>query len=131
MDSNERGLLRSDLVRGRARFQAWRERRALGKRIPQPLWALAVRLAKTHGVCRTATALGLDYYSLKKRADASATAPPSSGGPTFVELTTPTVVAKQCQVELENGSGATMRVQLVGYDAAEIEVLARGFWNAL
>src|SRR5512142_840526 len=99
MDANERELLPSDLVRGRARFQAWRERRALGKRIPQPLWALAVRLAKTHGVSRTATALGLDYYSLKKRADASATAPPPSGGPTFVELTTPAVVAKQCQFE--------------------------------
>jgi hypothetical protein len=131
MDANERELLPSDLVRGRARFQAWRERRALGKRIPQPLWALAVRLAKTHGVSRTATALGLDYYRLKKRADASATAPPPSGGPTFVELTTPAVVAKQCQFELDNGAGATMRVQLVGYDAADIEALSRSFWNAL
>ena len=36
----------------------------------------------------------------------------------------------QCQVELDNGSGATMRVQLVGYDDADIEALARGFWNA-
>jgi transcription elongation GreA/GreB family factor len=40
------------------------------------------------------------------------------------------LVAKQCRVELENGSGATMRVQLVSYDAADIEALARGFWNA-
>jgi hypothetical protein len=24
-----------------------------------------------------------------------------------------------------------MRVQLVGYDVADIEALARGFWNAL
>src|SRR3954469_24043575 len=127
MDPNEGGLLPSDLVRGRARFQAWRQRRALGKRIPQPLWALAVRLAKTHGVSRTATALGLDYYSLKKRVDTSATAPPPSGGPTFVELTTPALVAKQCQIELDNGSGVTVRVQLLGYDAADIEALARGF----
>ena len=41
------------------------------------------------------------------------------------------MVAKQCQVELDNGSGATMRVQLVGYDAADIEALARGFWDTL
>ena len=127
MDAIERGHLPSDLVRGRARFQAWRERRALGERIPQPLWALAVRLAKSHGVSRTATTLGVDYYSLKKRA----AAPPRSSGPTFVEFTAPALVARQCQVELDNGSGATMRVQLVGYDAADIEVLVRGFWNTL
>ena len=41
------------------------------------------------------------------------------------------MVAKQCQFELDNGSGATMRVQLVGYDAADVEALARSFWSAL
>jgi hypothetical protein len=90
---------------------------------------VAVRLAKTHGVCRAATALGLDYYSLKKRTESPAT-PRQSDGPAFVEFTAPAMVAKQCQVELNNGSGATMRVQLVGYDAADIEALARGFWSA-
>ena len=130
MGANERGLLPPDLVRGRARFQAWRARRKIGGRIPQPLWALAVRLARTHGVSRTATALGLDYYSLKKRAE-SAAAPPQSSGPAFVELTSPVMVGKHCRLELDNGSGATMRVQLVGYDAAELEALSRSFWNAL
>jgi hypothetical protein len=130
MGANDRGPLPSDLVRGRARFQTWRERRALGERIPQPLWSLAVRLAKTHGVSRTSAALGLDHYSLKKRADASATAPPPSSGPAFVEITAPVMAAKQCRVELDNGSGAIMRVQLVGYDAADIEAIARGFWDA-
>ena len=33
-------------------------------------------------------------------------------------------------VQFDNGSGATMRVQLVGYDAAEVEALSRSFWNA-
>jgi hypothetical protein len=129
MGANERGLLPSDLERGRARFQAWRQRRALGERIPQALWALAIRLTKIHGVSRTAGALGLDYYSLKKRT-ASAALPPQSSEPAFVELTAPVMVAKQCRVELDNGSGATMRVQLVGYDVADIEALARGFWGA-
>jgi hypothetical protein len=90
---------------------------------------VAVRLAKTHGVCRAAAALGLDYYSLKKRTESPAT-PRHSDGPAFVEFTAPVMAAKQCQVELDNGSGATMRVQLVGYDAADIEALARGFWSA-
>jgi hypothetical protein len=40
------------------------------------------------------------------------------------------VVGKQALFELDNGAGATMRVQLVGYDAADVEALARRFWDA-
>lgn len=130
MGANERGQLPSDLVRGRARFQTWRKQRAIGERIPQPLWALAVQLTKTHGVSRTATALGLDYYSLKRRV-ASVAMAPRANNPAFVELTPPVLTAKQCRIELYNGSGATMRVELVGCDAADIEALSRSFWNAL
>ena len=103
--------------------------RSAGGRIPQPLWAMATRLAKAHGVSRTAAVLGLDYYRLKELAEAAAGEPRSSG-PAFVELTSPVMVGKQCRFELDNGAGATMRVELVGYDAVEIEALSRGFWNA-
>ena len=120
----------ADLVRGRSRFQAWRRSGKAGSRIPQPLWALAVRLAKTHGVSRTATALGLDYYSLKRQVEAAAPPQPPSSDPAFVELPSPVLVGKQCLFELDNGAGATLRVQLVGYDAADVEALARSFWNA-
>ena len=130
MGALERGALPADLLQARRRFQAWRGRRKVGERIPQPLWTLAARLAKAHGVSRTAAALGLDYYSVQKRAEAAAT-PPRSDGPAFVELTSPLIAAKQCRFELDNGSGATMRVHLVGYDAADVEALSRSFWNAL
>jgi hypothetical protein len=114
---------------GRSRFEAWRGRRQAGARIPQRLWALAVRLVTRHGVSRTAAALGLDYYSLKDRAEQAAGQPRSSG-PAFVELPSPVVVGKQCLFDLDNGAGATMRVQLVGYDAADVASLSRSFWNA-
>ena len=131
MSANDRGQLPPDLVRGRARFQAWRGPRKVGERIPQPLWTLAIQLAKVHGVSRTTAALGLDYYSLKKRME-SAVTPPQSSGPAFVDLTSPVMgLAKQCRLELDNGAGATMRVELVGYDAADVEALSRSFWNAL
>jgi len=130
MGAIARGSLPADLQWARGRFQAWRGRRTAGERIPQSLWALAVQLTNAHGVGRTAAALGLDYYSLKKRIDSPAT-PRQSGGPSFVELTPPAIVAKQCQLEFDNGSGATLRVQLVGYDAADIEALARGLRDAL
>ena len=129
MGARARGSLPSDLARGRDRFQAWREQRTGRGRVPHALWALAVRLAKGHGVSRTAAVLGLDYYSLKKQAEAAAPQPPSRS-PAFVELPPPVVVGKQALFELDNGAGATMRVQLLGYDAADVEALARRFWGA-
>ena len=121
--------LPKDLARVRSRFQAWRRVRKGTGRIPPSLWRMAVRLASIHGVSRAATALKLDYYSLKKRVAAAADQTQSTS-PGFVELPAPVMVGKQGLFELDNGAGATMRVQLVGYDAAEIEVLARSFWNA-
>jgi hypothetical protein len=89
---------------------------------------MAIRLAKAHGVSRTAAVLRLDYYRLKKLAD-PAPGEPQSSGPAFVELTPPVLVGKQCRFELDDGAGATMRVHLVGYDAADVEALSRGFWG--
>jgi len=129
MGACQHGELPPDLVQGQRRFRAWREQRKPAARIPQPLWTIAIRLAKTHGASRTSAALGLDYYSLKKRTEAAA--PPRSSGPAFLELTPPVLVARQCQIEFDNGAGATVRVQLVGYDAADIEALSRSFWDAL
>ncbi len=130
MGTRQHGQLPPDLLRGQRRFQAWREQRKPGDPIPQSLWTMATRLAKAHGVSRTSAALGLDYYSLKKRTESPGT-PRQSGGPAFVEFTSPAMVAKQCRFELDNGAGATMRVQLVGYDSADVEALSRSFWNAV
>ena len=129
MRTSERSELPKDLAQGRSRFQTWRMGRRRGDRIPQALWALAVRLVKTHGVSRTATALGVDYYGLKKRAGVTADQPPAPD-PTFVELPSPVLVGKQCLFELADGAGTTRRVQLVGYEAADVAALARHFWSA-
>ena len=129
MGPRQRGELPKDLAHARSRFEAWRQRRPGRRPIPLPLWDLAVRLASTHGVSRTAAALGLGYYSLKKQAEAAAPQlPPCS--PAFVELPAPAVVGKQALFELDNGAGATMRVQLLGYDAAEVAALTRSLWDA-
>ena len=127
MGATERGDLPDDLARGRCRFQAWRARRPSGGRIPQYLWALAVQLVQRHGVSRTATALGLDYYSLKRRATANTAAAESS--PAFVEVPLALALGKRCVLELNNGAGASLRVQVDGYAAAEVATLARSLWN--
>jgi hypothetical protein len=130
MRASKGGELPKDLLRGRSRFQAWRQCRQTRSRIPDTLWALAVRLVKRHGLNPTARALGVDYYSLKKRAAAAAVSEAPASGPTFVELPPPAVVGKQCLFELSNAAGATLRVQLLGYDTADVETLARAVWSA-
>jgi hypothetical protein len=133
----KRGRLPRDLAAGERRFRAWRRRRQVGSRIPQPLWALAVRLAKAHGVARTSSVLRLDYYSLKKRLEAagghsrggSKKAAADSNAPAFVELPTSVMARQQCLLEVDNGTGATLRLQLTGYEAAEVARLACGLWN--
>ena len=129
MRASQGGDLPKDLLRGRSRFRAWRQARRTRGRIPDALWALAVRLVKSHGVNRTARALGVDYYSLKKRAEAAAACDLPWRGPAFVELPAPTVVGKQCLFELNNAAGATLRGQLLGYDTADVETLARAVWS--
>ena len=118
-----------DLLQGQRQFQAWRNQRKAGGRIPEVLWSLAVRLVSRHGVSRTAAALGLDYYTLKNRSVA-AEHPAQANGAAFVELPSALAVSKQCLFELDNGTGATMRVQLLGYDATDVAALSRSFWNA-
>ena len=118
-----------DLAGGRRRFEAWRARRRPGQLIPEALWRLAVRLVSRHGVSQTAAALRLDYYSLKERAEAAAP-PVAPEQPAFVELPASAVLGKQCLFELDHSAGTRMRVHLVGYDAHEIEILARTLGNA-
>ncbi len=129
MGAGRRDELPEDLTRAQRQFRAWRGRRPAGGRIPSRLWDLAAQMANRHGVSRTASALGLDYYHLKKRAATASNQPPSSG-PAFIELPSPVVVGKQGLFELVNGAGATLRVQLVGYDPADVEALVHGFWSA-
>ena len=129
MSASQRGVLPKDLEQARQRFRLWRQQRRTSRRIPMTLWRLAVRLAAHHGLSRTANALGLDYYRLKKQLDA-APAPPPTTTPAFVELAPPVGLGKQCLFETDNGAGVRQRLQLLGYDAAEVELLLRYFRNA-
>jgi hypothetical protein len=116
------------LARAQARFRDWRRKRTIGARFPEPLWTLAVKLACVQGACRTASALGLDYYSLKKRLEAADGLQPATE-PAFVEFPASLAVGKHCTFELGDGAGSTLRIQLVGYDAADVAALSCSLWN--
>ena len=96
MAGRKRGEVGGALARGCDRFEAWRRSRQLGARIPEKLWSLAVGLAETHGLSRTASVLKLDYNALKKRV-AGRNAHPGADdsglvSPGFIELSPSSLV---------------------------------------
>ena len=117
------------LARARARFEAWRRARTVGTRIPEPLWTLAVKLTDAHGLHRTASALRLDYYTLKRRVE-SENLRARSATPAFVELPPPPVeAARECVIEFEDHSGATLRIHLRGCEVPDLVALGHSFWS--
>jgi hypothetical protein len=125
--------LSSALAGAERRFTKWRGTRKPGVRIPERLWASAVKLAATHGLHPTASALRLDYYSLKKRVDRAAIAPSArqvESGPSFVELTAPGASGlREWFIDFENPAGARMRVHMKGGDTLDLAALARSIWK--
>jgi hypothetical protein len=75
--------------------------------------------------------LKLDYYSLKKRADAASRSVPT---PTFVELPSAALsvssASSECVIEWEDAAGARMRVHVKGQNLPDVLALSRSFWNA-
>jgi hypothetical protein len=106
-------------------FENWRGERKRGERIPANLWATAVELAKQHGVWPTARALHLDHSRLKRRVR-NGEEEEKSGA--FVEVIPEGVMLCACTVEIEDGRGARMRVEIKG-GAVDVTALSRTFWS--
>ena len=116
----------------RRRFEQWRRTRQCRSRIPERLWAAAVKAVGRYGLYPTARALGLDYYSLKKRAEAThrRLVPQKQSAATFVELAAPVPAGfPESILELEHPGGAKMRVHLKGVPVPDLTVLSRSFWS--
>jgi len=129
----------------RRRFERWRATREGRACIPERLWALAVKAARRYGVSQASRVLRLDYYSLKKRVEAtgwsgevveggSGHAPERAPGAGFIELATPASagippsIVPECCLELEDPRGVKMRIHLKGASAPDLAALSRSFW---
>jgi hypothetical protein len=145
MDTKRRRDLPARLEGLRRRFEEWRRTRKVRARIPDPLWAAAVKLAGRCGIHRTAKALRVDYYALKKRVEqkaavagtehqAAATAsnvPTRAAGAAFLELPAAAWAGGgECTLELEDAGGAKLRVHLKGFEAPDLAALSRSFWQS-
>ena len=93
-----------------------------------------MKVAERYGVHRTAKTLRVDYYGLKKRVEElairSGGVPAEGDMATFVELAGPLSAGSvEYLVELEDDSGAKMRVHLKGVEAPDLVALSRSFWG--
>jgi hypothetical protein len=134
MRTGQKRDLPAPVERVRKRFEEWRRTRKARSRIPDSLWAAAVEIAGTYGLHRTARALPVEYYSLKKRLEQQSAAARRSyerqgPGTTFVELSPVPIGACDCTLELEDTTGAKMRVHWKAATPPELAALCRSFWN--
>ena len=118
----------------RRRIERWRQTRKVRSPIPDALWAAAVRMVNAYGMNRTARALRLNYYGLKRRVERQAVgaagASETKGTARFVELAPfSSVGGCECLLELENVGGAKMRIHLKGIAVPDLAALSQTFWN--
>ena len=124
--------LSNQLESVRQRLEHWRRTRTHRSRIPEELWASALELAGEYGLAKTARALRLDYYALKERLEtiAGETSGKAQKQPIFLELVPQVSGALcECTVELEDRSGARMRIHLKGTTVPDLSRLNDGFWR--
>ena len=113
----------------RKQFGSWRQSRKRPSRIPDELWESAVLAAKEVGINQASRALGLEYYALKKRV-VSSTGRPALEASGFVELdSSAPPFFTEWTVEMDNGSGARLRVAVRSPAGPDVVALSRTFWG--
>lgn len=112
------------LCRVQRKIERWRQQHRPRAPLSEELWREAADLACAYGINRTARALRLDYYCLKRRADLAAS---GSGehAPEFVEILPGRMPGPQCTIEVEDAGGVKMRICLQGGDLPDVLALTR------
>ena len=115
------------LSRGCQRFDRWRRSHRPRARFSEELWSDAVMLAREYGHNRTARALGLGYYALKRHIAATSVGNGRDyqDTPSFVELIP--LTHSECTLEIEDGKGGRMGISLKGGEIADLVSLIRNF----
>lgn len=116
------------------RFAAWRNAPKRSKKIPEDLWQAAVELSNEYSINQISKALRLSYTDLKKRVKmvSKENLPTVKPQPRtkFIELGIESgSSAPECIIEMEDGSGAKMRIHLHGKTDLDLYELSRVFWS--
>ena len=133
MDTKDITGVSSELNKVKSSFEAWRTTKTKGSRIPQDLWKQAIALYPKCSIGKIATTLSLSYTDLKKRVENKIEKHSSSFNdavPAFMEFNFPSACSSvsECVVEMEDGSGAKMRMCFRGKTDFDLLELGKSFW---
>ena len=131
----------------RQQVENWRKSKGSNEKMPEPLWAEAIELAKIYGVSPVQRILRIDYRGLERRAlgiNKPAAKQRPAGQPSFIEL--PSLPARRAEhlVELEDGTlilchmsgklrmhfirilpGDKVRIEMTAYDLNKGRIILR------
>ena len=110
-------------------FARWRATKRPGQAVPEELWDRAVAASKVHGPTRIAAELRLNHSTLKKKIDGAA-APKSSPSPEFFELPLGQLRPPESTLEVEDVTGARLRLVLQGARPEEVAAAACQIWGS-
>ena len=130
MNTKQPANIPEALSEARCQLDHWRSQQPNKRtRLPKEFWRQAVTLAKEHGLNKTARALNVKYYSLKKHLeqanlDKGCSAKPQAD---FVEFLPGTMTAGgvECMIEWADGHNATVRMHIKGAGLSELTALAQ------
>ena len=117
------------LAEVQGRFAEWRKNKKLRRRIPEDLWAAAVRLSTEHSLHKISSALSLSYADLKKRIQADHTPAATIPASDFIPIDIPPTHNEECIVEMEHRNGNKMRMHFKGKADFDLQVFAESFWS--
>jgi hypothetical protein len=124
------------LERLRKRFERWRRKKPPRSRIADSLWTAAIQAAQDYGLSRTAQALRVNYYALKKRWEKDLPAnrlPKHRPAARFIELPPIASASKgrvtgscECTLEWEDAGGSgKMRAHIPSIATGDLAILCR------
>ena len=114
------------------RIEQWRKGPHAPRLMPEELWEAAASLTKDYSIYKISKTLRVNYRSLKQRVHPESKGLPAreEQPPAFIELglQQPTPIS-ECIVEMEDGSGAKMRMHFRGRAGFDLLELGKAFWR--
>jgi hypothetical protein len=136
MGRRARQVRRADIDDVFRQIEQWRHTRVKLSPMPEELWEAAVAVARDEGLYATARRLRLNYQSLKARVDRRPapldTASDETVAPSFIELAPMApkgLGAAASVIELSNGAGERLSIQLAAGAIVDVVGLAEIFWG--
>jgi hypothetical protein len=98
--AKDHAAISNDLLEMKQKLAEWRSAQPVRTPLPDALWQPIVKLARKHGLYRTAKSLPIDYGTLKRRCSEKAVRGRSIVPASFVELIAPPSSATGCVIEM-------------------------------